>query len=189
MAAARPRPARWSSSPWPPPRAATRSGRTIRGLPIVSNSTGVIDAACAKVAPCAGIYGTSFTAGAVVTTGARGSRNHRRHRTRVLPATGDLGTIRAILGRTVLVSVEASSLRSSPAATLDLACGPWREPVRSGPRDSGDPVKLVPKLAGGDMRSPTSPWRRRRVAVPRSSLRWIEQDSGSRPLTLGLAHR
>jgi hypothetical protein len=41
-----------------------------------------------------------------VTTGARGSRNHRRHRTRVPPATGDVGTTRAILGRTVLVSVE-----------------------------------------------------------------------------------
>ena len=50
----------------------------------------------------------------------------------------------------MLGAPRASSLRSSPAATLDLACGPWEEPVRGGPRDSGDPVKLVPKLAGGD---------------------------------------
>jgi hypothetical protein len=31
----------------------------------VLNSTGLVDAACAKVAPCAGIYGTSFTAGQI----------------------------------------------------------------------------------------------------------------------------
>ena len=35
------------------------------GTANVSNSTGVIDAACAKVAPCSGIYGTGLAAGEI----------------------------------------------------------------------------------------------------------------------------
>jgi len=85
-----------------------------------------------------------------VDTGLRGYRNHRRHRTRAPTATGDEGTTRVAFGRTVLASVEGKLAALVPAVTLNLACGPWREPVRGGPWDSGDPVKLVPKLAGGD---------------------------------------
>ena len=80
------------------------------------------------------------------TTGATGPGPRSPPATRDPPATIEVARSSA--------PSRASSLRSSPAATLDLACGPWKEPVRGGSQGTGGPVKLVPKEAGGDTRSP-----------------------------------
>ena len=65
----------------------------------------------------------------------------------------------------------ASSLCSSPAATLDLACGPWAAPLRGGPWSPVIPVELVPKLAGGDTQAhaPTAHFTQAACSSPASA--------------------
>jgi len=87
--------------------------------------------------------------GLPATTSVRGYQRHWSPRAwaATSPVTWDRPSTLAVARS---ASDEASLLRSSPWATLHLACGPCKKSVRGGSLVPVIPVELVPKLAGGD---------------------------------------